>query len=98
MCAPSDTWRPPAIGYPRGISTDPPSEPDSAPGDDPRHRIRQLVLSGDNLTKARNDPASAERARQRYADARELAVAQRDDDLVRIIDLRLGDLSRRDVR
>jgi hypothetical protein len=57
-----------------------------------------LVLSGDNLTKARNDPASAERARQRYADARELAVAQRDDDLVRIIDLRLGDLSRRDVR
>jgi hypothetical protein len=56
------------------------------------------VLSGDNLTKARNDPAAAARARQRYADARELAVAHDDRDMIRIIDLRLGDLAARDER
>jgi hypothetical protein len=60
--------------------------------DDARHRIRQLVLSGDNLTKARTDPASAARARERFADARALATAHGFDDLVGIIDLRLGDL------
>jgi hypothetical protein len=59
--------------------------------DDARHRIRQLVLSGDNLTKARNDPAAAARARERFVDARTLAAAHGFDELVAIIDLRLGD-------
>lgn len=59
--------------------------------DDARHRIRQLVLSGDNLTKARNDPAAAARARERFAEARTLADGHGFDDLVAIIDLRLGD-------
>lgn len=49
------------------------------------------MLSGDNLTKARNDPAAAARASERYASARALAVAAGRDDLVAIIDLRLAD-------
>jgi hypothetical protein len=81
-----------AIGYPRGIDTPTHSDRASLSDDDARHRIRQLVLSGDNLTKARNDPAAAARARERFTDARALATTHGFDDLVGIIDLRLGDL------
>jgi len=50
------------------------------------------VLSGDNLTKTRTDPAAAARARERYADAHALAVANGFDDLIGIIALRLADV------
>ncbi len=82
-----------AIGYPRGIDTPTHSDSASLSDDDARHRIRQLVLSGDNLTKARHDPVSVARARERLTDARALASARGFDDLVGIIDLRLGDLT-----
>ena len=79
-----------AIGYPRGIDTPTHSDSASLSDDDARHRIRQLVLSSDNLTKSRSDPAAAARARERLTDARALAARHGFDDLVGIIDLRLG--------
>ncbi len=50
------------------------------------------MLSGDNLTKVRNDPISAARARQRFVEALAIAQAHGLDDLAGIIELRLGDL------
>jgi hypothetical protein len=41
--------------------------------DEARAKVRRLLLSGDNTLKNRDDPASAERARQRFEEA--LAVA-----------------------
>ena len=42
--------------------------------DEARKRVRQLLLSGDNTLKHRDDPAAAGRARARYEEA--LAVAE----------------------
>ena len=80
-----------AIGYPRGITTSCSSDDSQAADDDPRRRIRQLVLSGDNLTKVRSDPRSAARARERFLEALAIAQAHGLDDLAGIIELRLGD-------
>jgi len=80
------------IGYPRGITTSSSSDEPQAPDDDPRRRIRQLVLSGDNLIKGRSDPIAAARARERFTKALDLAQAHGLDDLVGIIELRLADL------
>ncbi len=63
----------------------------TASDDDPRRRIRQLILSGDNLRKTRNDPVASDRARARFTDADALARAHGFDDLVEIIALRLAD-------
>jgi hypothetical protein len=80
------------IGYPRGITTSSSSDEPQAADDDPRRRIRQLVLSGDNLIKGRSDPVAAARAQERFTAARDLARANGLDDLVGIIELRLADL------
>jgi vancomycin permeability regulator SanA len=64
----------------------------TATDDDPRRRIRQLLLSGDNLCKTRNDPVAAGRARERFAHAQVLAPVHGFDDLAGIIELRLADL------
>jgi len=81
-----------AIGYPRSITASSSSDDPQAADDDPRRRIRQLVLSGDNLTKARSDEVAAARARERYTQALALAQAHGFDDLVAIIELRLNDM------
>ena len=66
----------------------------SMTGNDPRHRVRQLLLSGDNTLKNRTGPEAVARARERYERAREVAVsAGLDEELSDIIDRRLGDLS-----
>lgn len=60
---------------------------------DPRHRVRQLLVSGDNILKNRTGPKAVARARERYERAREVAVsAGVDEGLIAIIDRRLGDL------
>lgn len=48
---------------------------DGTDRDDPAARVRQLLLSGDNIIKNRDDPARFERARDRYSRAAELAEA-----------------------
>jgi hypothetical protein len=50
------------------------------------------VLSGDNLTKVRSDEVAAARARERFVEALAIARAHGFDDLVGIIELRLGDV------
>lgn len=47
------------------------------------------MLSGDNLTKARSDPAAAARATERFTQALAIARAHGFDDLIGIIELRL---------
>lgn len=59
--------------------------------DQARRRIRQLVLSGDNLRKTRNDPVAARRARERFTEAADIARRNGFDDLLGIIELRLAD-------
>lgn len=62
--------------------------------DEARRRVRQLLLSGDNTLKGRTGPERDERARARYAEARELAAAAGlEPALVAIIDRRLADLA-----
>jgi hypothetical protein len=61
--------------------------------DDPRARIRRLLLSGDNILKNRDDDARIARARTRYEEARDLAVAAGADDLARLAGIRLADLT-----
>ena len=59
--------------------------------DEARKRVRQLLLSGDNTLKHRDDPVAAERARARFEEA--LAVAEAaglDDGLIEIIRRRLA--------
>ncbi len=56
-----------------------------------RKRVRQLLLSGDNTLKHRDDPVAAERARARFEEA--LAVAEGadlEDGLIEIIRRRLA--------
>jgi hypothetical protein len=64
----------------------------TATDDDPRRRIRQLILSGDNLRKTRHDPVAVGRARDRLTAALEIAQTQGLEDLAGIIELRLADL------
>ncbi len=60
---------------------------------DPAARVRQLLLSGDNIIKNRDNPERYDRARDRYVKARALAEAARlDPSLLAIIDLRLTEL------
>ena len=56
-----------------------------------RKRVRQLLLSGDNTLKHRDDPVAAGRARARFEEA--LAVAEGaglEDGLIEIIRRRLA--------
>lgn len=59
---------------------------------DPRLRVRQLLLSGDNIRKHREGPEAETRARERYAAALDVArSAGLDAPLVAIIEARLAD-------
>ncbi len=60
--------------------------------DEARRRVRQLVLSGDNTLKNRDDDARFGRARTRFEEARRVAAEAGLDELLPIIDLRLSDL------
>jgi hypothetical protein len=58
-----------------------------------RHRVRQLLLSGDNMVKNRRGDERYRRARERYLEAREIAVRARlDTQVIAVIDRRLDDL------
>lgn len=60
---------------------------------DPASRVRQLLLSGDNIIKNRDNPGRYTRARERYVSARAIAeAADLDPAVVAIIDLRLTEL------
>jgi hypothetical protein len=60
---------------------------------DPATRVRQLLLSGDNIIKNRDNPERYARARERYVKARAIAAdAQLDASVLSIIDLRLTEL------
>ena len=60
---------------------------------DPAARVRQLLLSGDNIIKNRDNPERYARARERYVKARALAAdANLDVSVLSIIDLRLTGL------
>jgi hypothetical protein len=60
---------------------------------DPATRVRQLLLSGDNIIKNRDNPERYARARERYVKARVLAdEANLDASVLSIIDLRLTGL------
>ena len=59
--------------------------------DEARKRVRQLLLSGDNTLKHRDDPAAAGRARARYEEALTVAeAAGLEDGLIEIIRRRLA--------
>lgn len=60
---------------------------------DPRQRVRQLLLSGDNTLKNRTGPESLGRARRRYDEAREVAVQAGLEELLPIIERRIADLA-----
>ena len=61
---------------------------------DPAARVRQLLLSGDNLIKNRDSPERYDRARDRYVTARAIAdAAHLAPSLLAIIDLRLTELA-----
>jgi hypothetical protein len=66
--------------------------------EDARHRVRRLLLSGDNTVKNRSEPERYERARERYARAREIAVeADLEPAVLTLIDRRLDDLAAQGV-
>lgn len=55
-----------------------------------KKRVHQLLLSGDNTLKNRDDPESRDRARARFVEAGAVArEADLGDELLAIIDLRL---------
>jgi len=62
------------------------------PQEDARRRVRQLLLSGDNTIKNRDDDARLPRARARFEEARRVAVQAGLDEVLPIIDVRLADL------
>lgn len=62
------------------------------PRQDTRRRVRQLILSGDNTIKNRDDEARLQRARARFEEARRIASEAGLDDVLPIIDVRLADL------
>lgn len=57
--------------------------------DEARRRIHQLLLSGDNTLKNRDDEGRIARARGRFEEARRVAEAAGLDDALTIIDRRL---------
>ncbi len=57
--------------------------------DQARKRIHQLLLSGDNTLKNRDDDIRIERARERFMEARAIAEASGLDASLTIIDRRL---------
>lgn len=58
--------------------------------EDARKRVRQLLLSGDNTIKHRDDAAGAARARARFEEALALArEARLGDEVIDIIERRL---------
>lgn len=63
-----------------------------ADADEARRKVRQLVLSGDNTLKNRDDDARLARARTRFEEARRIAAEAGLDELLPIIDVRLSDL------
>lgn len=61
--------------------------------DDPAARVRQLLLSGDNIIKNRDNPERYARAGERYVKARAIAVEARlAASVLAIIDLRITEL------
>jgi hypothetical protein len=65
-----------------------PEDPDAV-----RARVRQLLLSGDNIIKNRDSPTRFGRARERYAQAREIAAgAGLGAEVTTIIDLRIAQI------
>lgn len=67
--------------------------PDPRDQSNPATRVRQLLLSGDNIIKNRDNPERFARARDRYVKARDLAAdAGLPDNVLSIIDLRLDGL------
>ncbi len=58
--------------------------------DEARKRIHQLLLSGDNTLKNRDDDGRQDRARTRFEEARRVAEAAGLDDALTIIDRRLA--------
>jgi hypothetical protein len=68
-----------------------------ASDDEVRHRVRQLLLSGDNVMKNRRGDERYRRARERYLEAREIAVAAGlETQVIALIDRRLDDLEEAD--
>ena len=60
---------------------------------DPAHRVRQLLLSGDNILKNQKRPERVKQARERFQQAHQLATtAGLDRGVVEIIERRLSDL------
>lgn len=61
---------------------------------DPAHRVRQLLLSGDNILKNQKRPERVRQARERFLQAHELAVAAGlTTGVIEIIERRLADLA-----
>ncbi len=55
--------------------------------------MRQLLLSGDNMIKNRDNPERFARARERFAQARDVAVAAGlGSEITTIIDLRIAQI------
>jgi hypothetical protein len=68
-----------------------------ASDDEVRHRVRQLLLSGDNIVKNRRGAERYGRARERYLEARQIAVAGGlEPGVIAVIDRRLDDLGETD--
>jgi hypothetical protein len=60
---------------------------------DPAHRVRQLLLSGDNILKNQKRQDRAAQARTRFQEALEVATtAGLDTGVIGIIERRLADL------
>ena len=67
--------------------------PEHTDDPDPAARVRQLLLSGDNIIKNRDNPERFSRARERYVKARAIADdANLSPSVVSVIDLRLSEL------
>jgi hypothetical protein len=60
---------------------------------DSRHRVRQLLLSGDNILKNQRRPERVAQARERFQQAHEVATAAGlEEGVIEIIERRLADL------
>jgi hypothetical protein len=70
-----------------------PDDPEQA-----RARVRQLLLSGDNMIKNRDNPERFARARERFAQARDVAAsAGLGSEITTIIDLRIAQIDAGDA-
>jgi hypothetical protein len=65
--------------------------------DDARNRVRQLLLSGDNMLKNRTGPERIGRARARYEEALAIAREAGLAEAERIIGLRLAEVGAEDA-